>query len=78
MERLVCSGGISAVARNRKLSEFCFEPFRRGENWSEFCFVEQNISKLSVEMSKATCIILAMFMPISEKKGRTSVQWFLK
>jgi hypothetical protein len=36
MEQLVCSGGISAVPRNRILSEFQSDPFRRGENNSEF------------------------------------------
>jgi hypothetical protein len=39
--QLVCSGGIPAVPWNRKLSEFCSEPVRRGEKYSEFCTVEQ-------------------------------------
>ncbi len=41
-EQLVCSGGIPAVPRNRKFSEFRSEPFRRGEKCSEFFTMEQN------------------------------------
>jgi hypothetical protein len=41
-EQLVCSGGIPAVPRNRKFSEFHSEPFRRGEKCLEFCTMEQN------------------------------------
>ena len=40
-EQLLGSGGILAVPRNRKLSEFRSEPFHRRENNSEFRAVEQ-------------------------------------
>jgi hypothetical protein len=35
-EQIAISDGIPAVPRNRKLSEFRSEPFRRRENNSEF------------------------------------------
>ncbi len=40
-EQFVCSGGIPAAPRNRKISEFRSEPFCRGEECSEFCTMEQ-------------------------------------
>jgi hypothetical protein len=40
-EQMVISDGITAVPRNRKLSEFRSEPFRGRENNSEFSSVEQ-------------------------------------
>jgi hypothetical protein len=40
-EQLVTSDGIPAVLRNRKFSEFRSEPFRGGENNSEFHPVDQ-------------------------------------
>jgi hypothetical protein len=40
-EQLVCTGGIPAVPLNRKLSEFCSEPFLGREKCLEFYTIEQ-------------------------------------
>jgi hypothetical protein len=44
---LVYSGGIPAVPRNVKLSEFRSEPFRGREKCSEFSTVEQKLKQNS-------------------------------
>jgi hypothetical protein len=41
-EQRVCSDGIPAMSRNKKLSEFNSKPFLVREKHSEFCFLEQN------------------------------------